>query len=416
MKVIETISYYLVEVRLHENEIQCYDLISKKIIASEPYTKEKVVIKKHGSLHYRVLNEENEPVSKISIDMNLISKISELQTEAVYILDLQMLSQSRGYYFGYYEIGEFELIKDMKLVKIRSYPVQNCTIGRITESNKIYIGLRENNTYFLAKLNWKTNQDPKYLWKKVIPSAIMVMGLIEEYLYIGLKNGFIQIWDIQKDECMKNIRLFSSTISVMIVSSEIITLGSQAGDIARMSKDGNIQWKSTLSQEKIVGIYEDMDQILVINSIGEQFYVDINSGNPIKHRFKNLELGGNCGLSSNIIKYRERFVMTGYGGIWAFRWQNSNNLIRVQMGDPLMRIIRQHPFGFFSGDDNGCVCFWSLGDIKIKVEDYYPPLRDEIYLKVKSTNVIWSYGPIRYIKQKLSKKSNSPRRKKKSKK
>ena len=33
MKVIETIPYYLVDVRFQDNEIQIYDMLSKKVIA-----------------------------------------------------------------------------------------------------------------------------------------------------------------------------------------------------------------------------------------------------------------------------------------------------------------------------------------------------------------------------------------------
>ena len=54
------------------------------------------------------------------------------------------------------------------------------------------------------------------------------------------------------------------------------------------------------------------------------------------------------------------------------------------MGDPLMRIIKQHPFGFYSGDDEGSVCFWTLGKPKIEVENYDPPLKNyKAYLKFK---------------------------------
>jgi len=41
-----------------------------------------------------------------------------------------------------------------------------------------------------------------------------------------------------------------------------------------------------------------------------------------------------------------------------------------------MRIIHQHPFGFYSGDDNESVCFWGLGDIKIELVDFSTPLKN----------------------------------------
>jgi len=338
MKIFETIPYYFVEVRFQDNEIQIYDIISKKVVASEPYNMPIVALRKVERQCYLVLNEKDEIVSEISILIKLISKKSELQTEAGYILDLHMQSPFHGYYFGYYEMGEFKLTKDATLVKIRSYPVQNCTRGRVTKSKNVYIGCRENDKYFLVKLNWKSNKDPKILWKTALPSPVMVMEIIDECLYIGLKNGFLQLWDLQKDECIHNIELFSSSISVSTTTGENIVLASRAGDVARISKNGNIQWKTKLTQEKIVGIYEDKDYILVINKIGEQFHINFKSGKQLKHGFSNLELGGNAGLSSSIIKYRERFVITGYGGIWVFRWKNSNNSNHQYMPGPLMRM------------------------------------------------------------------------------
>ena len=387
MKLIETIPYYLVDVRFQDNEIQIYDKIAKRVIVSESYNNTIVALRKVQSQLYLVLNDKDEIVSKISIFLKLISKKSELQTEAGYILNLHMDSPSHGYYFGYYEMGEYKLTKEANLVKIRSYPVQNCTNGCVTKFKNVYFGSRENDKYFLVKLSWKANRDPIILWKKVIPSAIMAMEIIEDRLFIGLKNGFLQLWDIQKDECIKNIRLFLSTISVSTIRGENITLASRTGDVARLSKNGKIQWEAKLTDKEIVGIYENIEYILVVNRIGEQFHINSKSGKLLKHSFIDLKLGGNAGLSSSIIKYRDRFVITGYGGIWAFRHQNSNNSVHQYMDDPLMRIIHQHPFGFYSGDDNGSVCFWGLGDIKIEVKNFKPPLNNyEEYkeLKLKS--------------------------------
>ena len=82
-------------------------------------------------------------------------------------MDLHLITQSSGYYFGYYEIGEFKLI-DTNLVKVRSYPVHHCTKGRVSEDNNIYIGCRETDTHYLVKLNWKPNTNPEIIWKKFI--------------------------------------------------------------------------------------------------------------------------------------------------------------------------------------------------------------------------------------------------------
>ena len=384
MKLIDNIPYYLVEIRFHDNVIECYDQAAKKILKSIPYPQDITTIRKERSQLYLLLNEKDEVVSEISILISLITKKSELKTEGGYILDLHMDTPSHGYYFGYYEIGEFKLTEDSNLEKIRSYPIPYCTNGRVTQSKHIYIPCREDNKHFLIKLNWKS-ESPEIMWKKAIPSAATVIELLDNYLFIGFKTGVLQLWDIKKDKCIKEIELFSSPITALLIKGESITIASKAGELARMSKEGDIIWKTNLTQKEIVGIYEEIDFILVVNEMGEQFHVNIASGRPKIHRYTNLNLEGNAGLSSNIINYRNRFVITGYGGIWSFRWENSNNSTHIYMDDPLMRVLNQHIFGFYSGDDDGSVCYWDIGKIEFKVENYSPYLQNyKEYKKLKA--------------------------------
>ena len=59
MKLIEIIPHYLVQVRFQDNEIQIYDIISKKVVASESYNKKIVTLRKVKSQLYLVLNEKD---------------------------------------------------------------------------------------------------------------------------------------------------------------------------------------------------------------------------------------------------------------------------------------------------------------------------------------------------------------------
>ena len=46
------------------------------------------------------------------------------------------------------------------------------------------------------------------------------------------------------------------------------------------------------------------------------------------------------------------------------------------MKDPLVRVVKQHPFGFYSEDDDeGYIRFWTLGSVS-KMEHYDPPLKE----------------------------------------
>ena len=50
-----------------------------------------------------------------------------------------------------------------------------------------------------------------------------------------------------------------------------------------------------------------------------------------------------------------------------------------------MRVLNQHIFGFYSGDDDGSVCYWDIGKIEFKVENYSPYLQNyKEYKKLKA--------------------------------
>ncbi len=74
---------------------------------------------------------------------------------------------------------------------------------------ELFIGLRETkgdsvdgpHEYFVVKLVWSSNKGttPKILWKKPVPAAVMSLRLQYGQLFIGLKNGDVQILDLSSD-------------------------------------------------------------------------------------------------------------------------------------------------------------------------------------------------------------------------
>ncbi|TFG23845.1 MAG: hypothetical protein EU532_13080, partial [Promethearchaeota archaeon] len=102
MKRFVRIPKYSMEIQFKHNSIHCYDLISKEIVASEPYEKiHKIVgFRKPKFNTILILDKEDNEIDHIKVD--LVSERSRVATNAGYVLDLSMDSPTHGYYFGPY--------------------------------------------------------------------------------------------------------------------------------------------------------------------------------------------------------------------------------------------------------------------------------------------------------------------------
>jgi len=368
MRRVEYIPEYSMEILFSSNRIQCYDLISKQIVCSRSYRERIANVIKVTFNNFLIYNKKNKLISNIYID--LVSERSRVATGAQYIRDLFMDTPTHGYYFGTYEIGEFSLLKGEELVIKRSYPLKYCSKGCVTPENKFYFGLRESETingphsFYLVKLDWNNKEEPLILWKKSIPSSIMGISRIEDRLYLGLKTGTIQIWDIEKDEILKSINVFNNPISAIELGFDSIIATSWKGETASISPDGDLQWRIKLTQEKIETIFGDINEIMIADIKGNYFQLNSKTGNIIEKGIWDLTSVRGATIASNLIIFRDWFVLTGYGGVWAFWNEDYSKIFHYYMEDPLIRKLYPHPLGFYTGDDTGYIRFWKIGGIR----------------------------------------------------
>ncbi len=368
MRRVEYIPEYSMEVLFSSNRIECYDLISKKVVCSRSYRERIANILKVTFNFFLIYNKRNKLIDGIYID--LASERSRVATGAQYIRDLFMDTPTHGYYFGTYEIGEFSLLKGEELVIKRSYPLKYCSKGCVTPENMFYFGLRESETingphsFYLVKLDWNKKEEPLILWKKSIPSSIMGISRIEDQLYLGLKTGTIQIWDIEKDEILKSINVFNNPLSAMELGFDSIIATSWKGETASISPNGDIQWRIHLTQEKIETIFGDINEIMIADIKGNYFQLNSKTGNIIEKGIWDLTSVRGATIASNLIFFRDWFVLTGYGGVWAYWNEDYSKIFHYYMEDPLIRKLYPHPLGFYTGDDTGYIRFWKIGGIR----------------------------------------------------
>ncbi|MFX0149125.1 MAG: hypothetical protein ACFE8E_15430 [Candidatus Hodarchaeota archaeon] len=368
MKQFENIPEYSMRIIVFPKLIQCYDLISKEVVCSKNYRSKIANVQKVSFNSFLLFDKNSEIIDAIYIE--LVSERSKVATGAQYIRDLFMDTSHHGYYFGTYEIGEYTLLKDDILVIDRAFPLKYCSKGCITSENIFYLGIRESKTfsgphsYYLIKLDWGKNKEPRLLWKKAIPSSIMGISQMENQIYIGLKTGDLQIWDIEKDEFIKEVHIFDNPLSIIELGCENIIATSWKGEIASIMPNGDIEWRTQLSQEKIETIFSDIHWIMVVDIKGNYFQLSPETGSIIERGFWPLISVKDATIASNLISFRDWFVLTGYGGIWAFYNKNYSKIFHHYMEDPLVRRLHPHPLGLFTGDDTGYLRFWKVGGIK----------------------------------------------------
>ena len=208
---IHSISEIGVNLVVKGNILETYDQLSGCLLDRLKVTYEiDQVYKKEGIGHYELSFYKGE---NMHLQVSLFGQKEVLNTEAEYILSLEMTSPSHGYYFGTYEVGEFKLTEEFKLENIKQFlPEKNTFLskGVVTPEKKMFVTVRtkeEGGTkslFFLGCIDWQ-KEPLKLIWKKPLPAHIMALLLLENELIIGLKDGSIQRWDTRKHTLLDTV-------------------------------------------------------------------------------------------------------------------------------------------------------------------------------------------------------------------
>lgn len=373
MKFVFEISEYSYEIHIEGKKIQYIDQTSQQIIYSKSLRKPIKEVKKEQYDRYKLIHSKVHQYNLI-VGPNPKFK-SEIITKSNYILDLHLKSPTHGYFFGLYQIGEFILTKRNKLVLRKAFPIKFCNKGWVTPSNEVYLSLRESETlngphsYFFVKLNWKKKPKPSLVWKKQVKNAIISINQISNILFLGMKDGSLQRWDIKNDKWLKGIDLFKSPISVLEQNNDKIIAATRSGDIATLQEDGHITWRVKTGKEQINGVFEDNKGIHVVNYRGMYYQIDSTTGKIITQKNWNIDSFPDKSTLSNMIVARNWIIISS-GGNFAGYWKDNNiETFRKNRGNqPLVQQLATHPKGFYSGDDYGRIIFWELPLISIKKE------------------------------------------------
>lgn len=189
------------------------------------------------------------------------------------------------------------------------------------------------------------------------------MLLKGDRLLVGLKNGDFQILNLKNEEYLESYTLFQSSISALSEGKDSILVASMDGEVAALSRDGSIIWKTRPSNYSIHGLIENDLGIHFIDRTGKYFLLSQETGLTLKEGQFML----NPSIRSNAVILNGWVVLNDGMGVRTISSDHKSILTYQMVGpraDSYIREFRSHPRGFITGDDGGVIRFWALGQLK----------------------------------------------------
>jgi hypothetical protein len=442
-----SIPEYDVDVEFARDIIQVLDCSTEKLLDSKNMDdKEMIKLEAVVRRSFSSFKAKSESGKNYLVNLNFVREHDVLSTGGEYILDISMAAPDHGFYFGLYEIGEFTVNQnDLTMNLVNSYPCKYVgagvtTPGELTREKKriLYFGLRETegdsvsgtHRYYAVKMEWSSekSESQKIVWKKPLPAAVMSMLIQNNLLFIGLKNGDVQIIDLNTDtsksaeeqksevitykgakylviekssnepnshetkiekvleevtyekgpELIFNQKLFAENgkegevteIEFLSDSSRIAVVGGirqQVGSVAIFSCKGELLLNTHLGDSIIKGISQTPLGLFLTNVEGlmYHFQTDFMEGGSTKSITK-VKLDKE--MMSNIVVVRDWICGSGAETLFFIFSKDVRKRSTSHLDDTLARCVVAHEFGIISGDDIGKLRFWKIGDIEVHEE------------------------------------------------
>ncbi|MHA1969230.1 MAG: hypothetical protein ACW964_15700 [Candidatus Hodarchaeales archaeon] len=371
MKNILEIPEYSLEIHIEGKKIQCVDQTTQEVTFTKTLKEPIIKVRKEKQNKY-ILTQSKEKKYTLFVTPEARIK-SVILTKSCYILDLHLENPNHGFFFGLYQIGEFVLTRGNKINLIKTFSIKYCNKGCITPLNIMFLSLRESETldgphsYYLAKLNWNTLPEPSLIWKKPVLTPILAMHLVENNLFLGMKDGSLHLWDIKKEKLVKTIDLFDSPISTIEKGREKIITTSQTGDIVALSDEGILIWKKKLGNERISGVLEENESIHCVDYYGSYHQLNTTDGTIITQKNWNIGAFPDKSTLSNMIETKDWIIICSGGNLAGYWKKDVNKTFQwYRIYQPLVQQLIAHPNGFYTGDDEGRLMYWLLSPIYIK--------------------------------------------------
>lgn len=355
-----------IQVRFSKNMIEIQETESLDILETRLLVKEISVIHVLGFKYHITFHDKSCQVLSI-VPFKLLHTG---KTKSEYILKLNMQDEQRGYYFGLYEFGEFEVLGTDEIKILRSHEQFYVDGGWITRDKTIILSIRDHlnrdsksENYAIAGYKWDPGTSPEKIWE--IQPTYSVNALVEiddNLLLFGYLNGEIGLFSRKEAKILKTEKIFEGKFLYIGLEGKLIFCSSFKGEIACLKLDGTIIWQQNLGDRPIHNIVKRKNQLHIISSKKILYFLDAETGKILQEKIIIVDPPGS--LSSTAIYYKDWLIVSGEGCI--INISPTGKIFSLDLYGQLIRVVANHPKGFLTGDDDGNIKLWGYLNVELR--------------------------------------------------
>ena len=215
--------------------------------------------------------------------------------------------------------------------------------------------------YFISLFGWERNKDLKKLWEYKTYTSLGTLVQLERNLFVfGYINGIFEFFSTEQQKSTKSAKLFATGFSFMCRRNDKIYCASYKGEIACITLNGDTIWKNTIGDSRILNIEITDSQLGLI--CGKLYFI-LNSLNGEIINKKKFPFVIPEYFSSNFVRFKDWLIISGQA--YLAHVHKTSKKFLISADDPTIRVLRPHPNGYISGDDEGSIKFWKYGKINL---------------------------------------------------
>ncbi|MFW9916783.1 MAG: hypothetical protein ACFFGZ_14355 [Candidatus Thorarchaeota archaeon] len=304
-------------------------------------------------------------------------------TEGFYIFSVHLLPEwNLGAYFGFYEWGLFQL-QEKRLNIVYSEKAAKLTAGILAQDkNRIVIvtsfldGRIEVYEIRYSLSNSGFTGTPERLWEVKNNVGVSTLGIIDNYLVSGHKDGSLKVWGLKTGEQQQHLAVTDSQVHCLDSTKTTCFIGTANGTaLAFDIKTWRLLWQRKLSEKTLLGVNVVDDLVGFVENGFTIYWLSPVTGDV------HLRLESETGVASRPVRFKNWHLVAGSAALLLFA--ENQCFETLPLGDNLIRAICLHQQGVITGNDSGELTLWSypgvaFGEIYIPSDENGVPIHKAI--------------------------------------
>ncbi|MFX0113604.1 MAG: hypothetical protein ACFFB3_03575 [Candidatus Hodarchaeota archaeon] len=292
-------------------------------------------------------------------------------TEGIYIFSVHLLPERNlGAYFGFYEWGLFQL-QEKLLNIVYSEKTAKLSAGIVTkDKNRIILVVSFSDGRIEAYeiqphfSNSYSTEIPERLWEVKDNVGVSALGIINNHVVSGHKDGSLKIWELVTGELHYHLAAADSHVHCLNSANTTCFIGTANGTaLAFDIKNWRLLWRRKISEKALLGVNVVGNLVGFVENGFRIYWLSPLTGEV------QLSIESETGVASRPVRFKDWHLVAGSAALLVFT--ENHCFETLELSDNLIRAICLHPKGVITGNDSGELTLWSYPGVFLG-ERYVP--------------------------------------------